>query len=413
MQLIKLKKLSQKGDTILEVLISVAVLSLILATSFTLANRSTQATRQAAERSEATKVAQSEIEKLKFYLSQPGLADEPNQDQFFCIDSSGPTMVLVNLNGLITNLPAVDIPANYNAIDADCRWGTNDRYAVIIQRSNGANQNTYTAYVRWDSVTGRTVEKISVVHRLHLDLVASVPLGGASSGTIITQLPPSISISATSPRSTGQTSTISWTVTNSVNTCNATGSWSGSKSISGGSEPTGALASGIYTYTLTCDNAFGSASDSATVLVLTPINIFGSSFSSCGPVPGDTYTCSVSGTSVFSCQGYDARYPISPTSGSGYTGLFLDYTDATAPCSPSPTPPAPWTYNIDVYINGTRVVNNYQLSTAGGTTIIPFSSPVSAVTSIRFVWNNNEWVTGPSGPLSYDPDLQINRIGLR
>ena len=86
MPIIKFKKLNQRGDTILEVLISVAILSLILTTSFTLANRSSQATRQAAERGESSKFAQSEIEKLKYYLSTPNLTSMPSANSYFCLE---------------------------------------------------------------------------------------------------------------------------------------------------------------------------------------------------------------------------------------------------------------------------------------------------------------------------------------
>lgn len=48
-------------------------------------------------------------------------------------------------------------------------------------------------------------------------------------------------------------STLSWTTTNSPTSCTATDSWSGSKSISGGSQSTGNLPGPAnYTYTLTC-----------------------------------------------------------------------------------------------------------------------------------------------------------------
>jgi hypothetical protein len=59
--------------------------------------------------------------------------------------------------------------------------------------------------------------------------------------------------------------TLSWTSTNAAG-CSASGSWSGSKGISG-SQAISNVAAGTYTYVLTCTNPNGSASDSVTAYV--------------------------------------------------------------------------------------------------------------------------------------------------
>ena len=63
----------------------------------------------------------------------------------------------------------------------------------------------------------------------------------------------------------GSSADLSWTSTNATS-CNASGDWSGSKNISGGSEPTGSLTS-PKGYTLTCTGSEGEVSDSVTVNV--------------------------------------------------------------------------------------------------------------------------------------------------
>lgn len=70
-----------------------------------------------------------------------------------------------------------------------------------------------------------------------------------------------ISISYNTPALLG------WTTTNNPTSCIASNGWSGSKSIPSGSESTG-LMTATKTYTLTCSNTAGSASDSVLVQVL-------------------------------------------------------------------------------------------------------------------------------------------------
>ncbi|MDI6603178.1 MAG: fibronectin type III domain-containing protein [Patescibacteria group bacterium] len=63
----------------------------------------------------------------------------------------------------------------------------------------------------------------------------------------------------------GSSANLSWTSTN-ANSCIASGSWSGVKGPSG-SENTGSLGYGTYTYTLTCSGSAGSATDSVKINV--------------------------------------------------------------------------------------------------------------------------------------------------
>jgi type II secretory pathway pseudopilin PulG len=160
----------QRGDTILEVLISVAVLSLILATSFTLTNRNTQATRQAAEHGEAYKLAQSEMEKLKLYLSEPD-AEIPSEGQYFCMSDLADE--IINLGGRSAGPSDVQTDPEFESQiyqRSECRAGDGDLYYLVVYRGEGAQKNTYTASVRWPGVTGNGVDKVDLMHRLYPDL---------------------------------------------------------------------------------------------------------------------------------------------------------------------------------------------------------------------------------------------------
>jgi len=87
-------------------------------------------------------------------------------------------------------------------------------------------------------------------------LVASIPV------VTLTASPTSGVVNVVNP-------TLTWTTTNSPTSCAATGDWSGSPAVGGGSQSMGVLTTvKTYTYTLTCTNAGGtSASVSATVTV--------------------------------------------------------------------------------------------------------------------------------------------------
>lgn len=78
---------------------------------------------------------------------------------------------------------------------------------------------------------------------------------------------PTVDLTA-SPTSvnSGSASTLTWTVSGSPTSCSASGDWSGSKSITGGSQSTGNLTS-AKNYTITCSNSYGSSFDSASVSV--------------------------------------------------------------------------------------------------------------------------------------------------
>ena len=83
----------------------------------------------------------------------------------------------------------------------------------------------------------------------------------------------------------GSSADLSWTSTNATS-CNASGDWSGSKNISGGSQSTGSLNSNSL-YSLTCTGSGGADSDSVTVNVSSePVSHLECINNSCANVAG-------------------------------------------------------------------------------------------------------------------------------
>jgi hypothetical protein len=64
--------------------------------------------------------------------------------------------------------------------------------------------------------------------------------------------------------------TLSWSSSNAA-ACSASGAWSGSQ-VTNGTQAYSNISSGSYTYTLTCTNPAGSASDSITIDVMAPLS---------------------------------------------------------------------------------------------------------------------------------------------
>ncbi len=78
----------QRGDTIIEVLLAMSVIGVVLGSAFGIANRSVATGRDAQERSEALKIAETQLELLKvYYPLEPSIAVRSSA---FCIDESKP-----------------------------------------------------------------------------------------------------------------------------------------------------------------------------------------------------------------------------------------------------------------------------------------------------------------------------------
>lgn len=97
----------------------------------------------------------------------------------------------------------------------------------------------------------------------------SVPVSATVSVTAAVVAPViTLTASPTSGAVNTVTPTITWTTANSPTSCTASNSWSGSKSVAGGSQTLAVLTTvKTYTYTLTCSNAAGTVSKNATVVI--------------------------------------------------------------------------------------------------------------------------------------------------
>lgn len=133
-------------------------------------------------------------------------------------------------------------------------------------------------------------------------------------------------------------------------------------------------------------------------------SINGSQYSGC-----TRGSCGVSGNSVYDCSSYYVDYSSTGIL-AGSNRLTLNFADHD--CG-APTPPSSlYQFNVNVYVNGSLVAANQQLDPAGGRAVISLGV-TPANPTIRIEWNNNYWVTDdPNNPYKYDPDFQINSLGV-
>jgi prepilin-type N-terminal cleavage/methylation domain-containing protein len=139
----------QKGDTLVEVLIAIAIVTLILGGAYVTTSHSLQATRAAQERSIALKLAESQIERIK------GLAADDPDTLFtasspFCISAA-------------SGLPVV-------ASDTACQvnqTGNPTSSEPIFHISIAKSGNYFVLTETWASVTGKTTENLKMRYRVY------------------------------------------------------------------------------------------------------------------------------------------------------------------------------------------------------------------------------------------------------
>ncbi len=136
---------TERGDTIIEVLIAMTVIGLVLAASFGIANRAALTGRSAQDRTEALKLAESQLELLKGHLGQTGF----NGPAFssFCIDP----------NAANSGAAAV------NSTDGRCvntnGQGGSGLYTVVITETSG----TYELAVSWQQINTTAPEPATLL----------------------------------------------------------------------------------------------------------------------------------------------------------------------------------------------------------------------------------------------------------
>lgn len=146
----KLRKLTERGDTIVEVLISIAVVSLILGGAYVTTNRSLQASRAAQERTNASKIAEGQIEAIKD-LSNSNPGQIYGSSTQFCVN-------LANSTTVATSNVACKVDSNANPTT------TQPVYNITVNRQG---TDTFTVEVKWDSIVNKNQQdNVTMTYRI-------------------------------------------------------------------------------------------------------------------------------------------------------------------------------------------------------------------------------------------------------
>jgi prepilin-type N-terminal cleavage/methylation domain-containing protein len=175
-----LKRLDQRGDTIIEVLIAIAIGSLILGITYSTMNRSLITGRRAQERSEALKLAESQLERIKSNVSQFGFtaAVPTKENTLYCMNvtTTDNTSVVT-----IPTPPGKFPPGNVfldRLHDIDNDQFIDYHGAVVADKCSKGIYDTVSAVrngllsviVRWDSLSrgvGDNRDQLVLVYKLN------------------------------------------------------------------------------------------------------------------------------------------------------------------------------------------------------------------------------------------------------
>lgn len=143
----KLQRLGQRGDTIIEVLIAVTVISMVLGGAYVATNRNIQTSRNTEEQSSALKLAESQVEQIKGLINRDPAQVFDTSHATFCI-FEGAVYASTNNNCL------VDLRGKPSAAQP--------QYRLNVTESS----NLFTVNVQWDQLGGNQ-GNLRMLYRAH------------------------------------------------------------------------------------------------------------------------------------------------------------------------------------------------------------------------------------------------------
>jgi hypothetical protein len=160
----------ERGDTIVEVLLSLAVLGAVLGSAYVVTNRSMIVNRMAQERLDGVKLAEAQFERLKVESFKEGTTLHSADD--FCLPKN-PT--IDGSNGQVQALaaqsdPRCKVDANGESVGADFQ----PRYTIAISNEGTVDLpdkpdagTRFKVTVTWDNVAGDGTDRIDQFYEVY------------------------------------------------------------------------------------------------------------------------------------------------------------------------------------------------------------------------------------------------------
>lgn len=142
----------QAGDTIVEVLIAVAIVGAVLAGAFTVSQKSVAAVRNSQEQGEMLQILQSQVELTRALALETTALNTgvyATSPRYFCINPA--TKERLNQPRLGNELPGAN-DDTFNNYENQCKFGDEQRYNVAVKHDNASK--IFTFYGRWDRLGG-------------------------------------------------------------------------------------------------------------------------------------------------------------------------------------------------------------------------------------------------------------------
>lgn len=145
---LSIRQLASRGDTIVEVMIAIAVISSVLAGAFSVTQKSSKAVRDSQEKGEMMQLLQGQIELIR----EKALAAQSTSDAIY----SSSTLFCMNpADGTRVNFGDTIQVTNTTGYPDQCKnLGPGSLYAIAVRYD--ATGNYFKAEGRWDGLSGTT-----------------------------------------------------------------------------------------------------------------------------------------------------------------------------------------------------------------------------------------------------------------
>jgi len=167
-----MKKLNNFGDTIVEVLIAMAILGVVLSAAFVSVNRSVKNNTQSQEHSVALKLAEGQLETIREISSDttnPNYNAVFTEPHMFCLDQASANIITAS----ITDSTGPILANAGSSLDSNTAYGAcggiNSLYSIAVGRDlvpGTTKQFIFNVYIRWDSVIGTTQDSVNLVYKV-------------------------------------------------------------------------------------------------------------------------------------------------------------------------------------------------------------------------------------------------------